>query len=665
MKKLLLLCLAAFLVPTTVVSAQTVRGDVVESGGGAPVAGARVLLLDGAGHRVAAAVTGPDGAYQLTAPSAGSYLLRVERIGFAATSMRVELGAGETVQRRVASGSAPIRLTGITARGGGGASRCQVRPDSGQMTATLWEEARKALDLADNTQAEELYRYRIRTMVRDLTGPELRQVRAEQVADTAGSSVQPFFSAPLRQLQANGFIQTSGENEDSVQYYAPDAEVLLSGAFLDTHCFRVADHPDSAGLVGLAFEPVRGRRTTDVKGVLWLDRATSELRWLDYGYTNAPLPGPDGVPGGRIDFRRLPNASWIVSRWQVRMPFEEIHPIRNPADPTPPPTLTVREKVGEVVDVLTRLGQRVDMNPPQYATLEGVVYDSTRRAPLAGARVFLSGTPHEAVTDSAGRFVLAELREGTYTLSFAAPRLDTLGYVPLPQQVTLAARAVERRELGVPAGAGAVAMSGSIEVTDTTTGAGILAAMRSRRAAVPVRGVRGVSAPHRQTLEDVGFYSRRQRGGGVFLTDSMFNRNTPLESVLRSITGVRVVRILASSSLNPRMGAVAGNRTETRVVSSRSGVTPGLSLSSSGSTENTLKWCYIPVYVDGRQVLRGDEGEGNDLTSISLEHVVAIEVYRGGPDTPAEFGGVINRCGVILLWTEDGPRGTRNSSSQE
>ena len=645
MKKIVpLLCLPIALLAPARAAAQTVRGQVVGSGAEGAIAGARVLLLDNAGRRVAAAVTGPDGAYRLVAPTGGSYLLRVERIGFSATSTRVELRDGGVIERRLVSGTRPVMLAGVTAQSGGG--RCQVRPDSGQQTATVWEEARKALDLANRTQAERLYRYRLRNVLRDLGGPGM-QVRSEQVADTTGASAQPFFSAPLAELAANGFIQQVG---DSLRYYAPDAEVLLSDAFLDTHCFRIAAASDTPGVVGLAFEPVRGRRMADVRGVLWVDRATSELRWLDYAYTNAPLPGPEGVPGGRIEFKRLPNAAWIVSRWLVRMPYEERHTARDPADPAPPPTLAVREKLAEVVDVVTRGGEHVDMAPPAYATLEGVVFDSTRGAPVYGARVFLSGTNHAAVTDSAGRFVLGELRPGTYTLSFASARIDTLGYVPPPQQVTLAANAVERRELTVPAAAGAAAAA---------LLASAVRAAESPNAAVPLRGVRAVGESRSAVLESNGFYARRQRGMGVFLTDSAFNRNTPIENVLRRITGIHVVRV--STGRGGRPGAIdAGTRSETRVVSGRSGITPTLTQNG----DNSVTYCYLPIYVDGVEAVRATESQGNDIAGVSLERVIAIEVYRSGAESPPEFGGVTNRCGVILVWTETGPRGGRSSASR-
>jgi len=60
---------------------------------------------------------------------------------------------------------------------------------------------------------------------------------------------------------------------------------------------------DMPNAVGLGFEPVKGRRVPEIKGTLWVDRGSSELRVLDYEYVNVPIsvrapglgiPSPDG-----------------------------------------------------------------------------------------------------------------------------------------------------------------------------------------------------------------------------------------------------------------------------------------------------------------------------------------------------------------------------------
>lgn len=53
-------------------------------------------------------------------------------------------------------------------------------------------------------------------------------------------------------------------------FYAPDAEVLLSDAFLDSHCFSLREATvQGEARLGLTFEPVPGRTIPEVRGVLW------------------------------------------------------------------------------------------------------------------------------------------------------------------------------------------------------------------------------------------------------------------------------------------------------------------------------------------------------------------------------------------------------------
>ena len=128
----------------------------------------------------------------------------------------------------------------------------------------------------------------------------------------------PWKSLPVDDLLSGGFVRPDG---DGSAYYAPDADVLLSDAFLDTHCMRLADgENDSEGLIGLAFEPVGDRGITEISGVLWVDPSNGELRWLDYGYEYLDVPNRERL-GGRVRFEGLPDGTWIVRDWAIRMPL--------------------------------------------------------------------------------------------------------------------------------------------------------------------------------------------------------------------------------------------------------------------------------------------------------------------------------------------------------
>ncbi|NIR40889.1 MAG: hypothetical protein GWO22_34680, partial [Actinobacteria bacterium] len=92
----------------------------------------------------------------------------------------------------------------------------------------MWDEARKALAVASFTDQRGSYRYETMTynrrMDRDFT------ILSEEESRREGYMLSPFESRPAEDLVENGFVQR--EDGDQV-YYAPDADVLLSDAFLD------------------------------------------------------------------------------------------------------------------------------------------------------------------------------------------------------------------------------------------------------------------------------------------------------------------------------------------------------------------------------------------------------------------------------------------------
>jgi hypothetical protein len=413
-------------------SAQSVRGRLVEEGGGAAIEGAVVVLLDEAGDQSGGMLTDAEGRFHIRAPMSGRYRLRAERVGYATTvSPAFDLAVGEARQIDLRAPMKAIALTGIQVTG---RSRCEVRPRDGKATARIWEEARKVLAATALAHERKLLRYETSLYERELSPEDLR-VRAEARRPGLARGDRPFVSLPVEELAARGFVHPA-ENGRSYDYYAPDAPVLLSDAFLDTHCFRLAEHPDSAGLIGLAFEPVRGRRLPEIRGTFWLDRQRAALRFLEYRYTNLRLGIPMDHIGGRVEFDRAPGGAWIVRRWYIRMPEVGVRRTSWRGQSLQRRELTlIREEGGEVVRVRTAGGQGVDMGA--RASLSGVVYDSTRAAPLAGATVSFAGTKHRARTDAEGRFRIRGVPEGRYSVRFTHPRLDSLGVGELPARVVV------------------------------------------------------------------------------------------------------------------------------------------------------------------------------------------------------------------------------------
>ncbi|HEU4457173.1 MAG TPA: hypothetical protein VFR81_29155 [Longimicrobium sp.] len=266
---------------------------------------------------------------------------------------------------------------------------------------------------------------------RDLA-PGGRTVLRDERERHSGQGYTPFVSRSPDSLSTLGYVRAEG---DSLVFEAPDADVLLSDRFLADHCFRVEEDAAEPGLVGLAFEPVDGRRRfTEVAGVLWIDRRTAELRRLDYRYVHVPPHMADAGAGGRLEFRRLPAGSWMVERWWIRMPIFErvssydeitggVESIRGRSYAR---LVAIREGGGEVVGSSVREAAA----PARTGRVAGVVWDSLEARPLVGARAFLSGTSWSALADSAGRFAIDGVPEGRYTVSFDHPALRAWGAVP-------------------------------------------------------------------------------------------------------------------------------------------------------------------------------------------------------------------------------------------
>lgn len=424
--------------------AQELAGELVDRSG-APIRAARVVLQDSAGTRLASGLTDAAGAFRLRAPSDGRYRVRADRVGYAGTtSPWLALRAGEVTPLRLVANPNAITLEGITARAG---ARCGSGTPA---TALLWEEARKALAAAEEAVQARAVRYQFVSYRRELD-PGSLSVRSESRHTAAAFVGTPFASTPLDTLLERGFVRAYG---DSVSWDAPDGPVLLAQRFVDTHCFQVASHPDSARLVGLAFRPAGGRRIPDVAGTLWLERATARLRYLEYRYVNVGQPGRNPQVGGRVEFELLSTGHWMVRRWRIRMPtagpedvFPGVQAVPLSAYRRGPLVRSLVEVGGEV----TAAGDQLLASAEARARVGGMVWDSLRGRPLPGALVSVIGTVWTAAADSAGAFVLGPLPPGEYSIAFSHPVLTALGTPAEVQSVALPQDSARMLRLSLPA----------------------------------------------------------------------------------------------------------------------------------------------------------------------------------------------------------------------
>jgi hypothetical protein len=402
--------------------AQVVRGSVVDSATARPIGDFTIQLIDSTGAGVAAALGQSGGRFALRAPGAGSYRLRVLRIGFRRTETApFVIRAGTTVERTVAMPQVSVALTRIRVVG---AQRCEDLPAGGEELVTVWEEARKAVEAVRLTGSEQRLRMRVRDYEHDLSlrGSETSN---EERREREGVSARPYVSPDAASMERDGYVR---RQSDGTLYLAPDADVLLSASFVSAHCFHLQrDAMTGDSLIGIAFEPVRRRPPPDIRGVLYLDRATAELRELRYTYT--ALPGPtDGRDfGGRVAFQRAPGGAWIIREWMVRGPVFTVRPRADYSTSGLPvqgvaaatrgldSTLTgMHVGGGEVLVARTLDGAIVWARA--YGSVLGTVTDSASGKSVAGVQVELRGTLHQARTDSAGAFHLDSVPPGAYTL---------------------------------------------------------------------------------------------------------------------------------------------------------------------------------------------------------------------------------------------------------
>jgi hypothetical protein len=247
------------------------------------------------------------------------YRVKAERIAYAeAWSPEITLEGPTDATLELSLSPAPIALSELEVTAD---QVCHMRPEDGLGVSRVWEEARKALTIQDWAEEEGLHRFRI-SEFRSLLNSDGNVLSSESFEAEGFFDRVPFRSLSADELQAHGYVQRRNQLETGfleTEYYAPDASVLLSDSFLETHCFRLSANEDAEDLIGVAFEPVRPSGPPNIQGVLWVDRESSELRFLEFTYTpNSWKRRP--LSGGRVEFDRLPDGSWVVDRWAIRMP---------------------------------------------------------------------------------------------------------------------------------------------------------------------------------------------------------------------------------------------------------------------------------------------------------------------------------------------------------
>ncbi|MGH7571718.1 MAG: hypothetical protein ACREMK_07740 [Gemmatimonadota bacterium] len=271
-----------------------------------------VTLLDSTDSAVSEGITNSQGIVNLSVPRQGMWRLVAERIGYY-TVKSVPFHMSVETSREIALTAPvdPIEIESLTVE-----IDADCRPDLSptRPAGVLWEEARKTLERVRWTHRNNEHEFQLRLYTR-LLGVDLKFKR-EEVENITVSGFSPFATIPPELLNLSGFIHT--EEQDTI-YFGPDAELLLSDAFAQTHCFySLAD--TTGQRVGLAFEPIASQ-TSDIAGVLWLDAESAALREIIFHYTGPIAETVDLRHEGKVSLQRIQGGGWIVSKWWIRLPL--------------------------------------------------------------------------------------------------------------------------------------------------------------------------------------------------------------------------------------------------------------------------------------------------------------------------------------------------------
>lgn len=616
-------------------NAQTIVGSVVDQTQ-RPVAGVLVLMLDSASNAVARALTSERGTFRVATPRAGTYRLRTMRIGYKpTTSAPIPLLAGGQVEKQVTLTGALVGLDTIRIVDRGS---CKITSDAAAAaTFAVWEQARTALTATALTTASRAITATTVSFDRTMD-PEGRQTLQQKSNSSTAIVTQPWRTVSADSLHRAGYVIV--DRNGTVTYHAPSIDALLSNVFLDDHCFRLTTDKKRANQVGIQFEPSGDRkRVAEVKGTIWVDRASSELRELEYRYTNLSQEQESVGAGGVVEFGRMLNGGWAITRWSVTMPVLErevrseamggigVHVVglqvtggeltlATQASPTGRDTIWRQGSLVEMAAHRDSLANALKIADalPALARFTGVIVDSLD-APLANAQVLMLGVERAAISDAKGTFTIGDVPAGDQQVS-----VRRIGYAPLDTKVPFAPGASVERKL----------VMHRMIVLDSVV-------VKAQRIDLPM----------------VEFEENRKLGLGHFLTrsDLAKRENVNLGDVLRQIPGVAVRsgrsnRAWAYTTRSDHM-CVPGTQ-QPPTCSEANGV---YFPDTFESRQGMIPKCYARIYLDDNLLTPGDPTQPFDVSTIPVTAIEAIEFYAGPAETPLRYTTRNSLCGVIVVHT--------------
>jgi hypothetical protein len=267
-----------------------------------------------------------------------------------------------------------------------------------------------------------------------------------------------------------------------------------------------------------------------------------------------------------------------------------------------------------LIPLLAALGSEFAATPSaaQQAAptrVEIAVTDAEEGTPVAGVRARLLRSGRSGITDEEGAAGIVSPLAGADTLI-----LSRVGY------------ATQRVALNLPHGGTTrvrVALRSTPIPLDEVVAEG-------RPAPRPTQGVFG------------GFWERRARGSGYFITRAQIDEHRPTHTsdLLRLVPGLRLIPA-RHGGFDVRLGRA-------RHISRDPGYRMRALHDNPGVPPND---CPIQLFVNGHPY-------HNDNMSFDEafrpEEIEALEIYNSPGQTPAQFAGRWAQCGVIVVWLRRG-----------
>ena len=579
--------------------AQSVHGRILTVAGDEGVPGVLVTLVDSVGSIIGRTLSDGSGEYQVRAPRAGTVRVRTQRIGFRpVTSAPLVLAVGADVERSMVLSAVPLTLDSVRVVS---ENVCGSMGDPSGATFALWEQARTALVAAQLTAARRGLSASVMSFERTLDA-RTRRVRAESTSVAAGFVTQPWRSASPAQLRRRGYVVQ--DEQGWTEYRVPGLNVLLSDDFIEDHCFRIARRRDR-NTIGIEFEPTRQRRSfPEIAGTLWLDRATSALRRMEFRYVNLSSE-QEGEAGGELEFGRFADGGWAITRWHIRMPVLEQVMISGRATVRVAETRVAGGDLTLAVAGADTLWLAIPGRPVLAMIVGRVVDDSSRS--LVDAMVTMPDIGRSALTDAGGSFQIANVPVGAHRIAFRR-----LGFRPFDTTIVIGAGDTVRAQF-LLARAPVVTRAGP--TLDT----------------VQVRAIGLIPS----------FDEHRELGRGHFLTRDTLEKmtNRPLSSILSEMPGARIVPIQGSG------GGFLATRRRSMATFRRI---------DSGDPRRIIEqgFCPAQVYINGAAAYRGLPNDAPfDINSFSPDAIEAIEYYAGAAEVPPRYAGSNVECGVLVIHT--------------